>query len=843
MKLSTAIAHRRNDASNGSVQQADRTRLVRVAFLLVTLTVMTSPAFAQARSPATATVFEATFDAGASPEVSRGLSRIIGNAEIISDGYESPGLRGTERTFLNYLGAASDLDEERGRIECWLRPRWQEREKRQRLVFEITFDDKHSVALNRDALGQFGFGITYTHQESQSRVHQLRTLPWRGLESGAWHHIELVWTPDYAEFRIDGVRIATQNDPNFEFGQSGDIRIRGSNFDIDRIRIESGERGTSESDPGRVVEAPTAPISTGFVEDPQLDRLGSFAAEGELPIDWREKPLLAEFDPSRALGTPSRQPLQIDLARSHSSRRALVIAAGTDLENVRVDFEPFVDAGGEPVALEARAHRIVRTWERKTWNGPPEDLAAVSRFITPWRARDIDAGQAHEVWLEVDQTWSVPAGSYSGGVRFRSNRHELRIPMTVSIVEYPLDADGPKKLGIYYFLEDKLFDPEEIRRELADLRKHGIRHLVTDIEIQHGPADQNYTAQVDMAQRGLRLIRDAGFEDLVVIQNGLERVMKWRAREFSDGIANDRVFGSVIDRSMQQINALVGEFPMLDIYQTHLDEVFSAADRLDQYIDIARHAQRRSEVPFYITLNTRFRRSNDMRRRLDPFVEFRAFHGYTFEWWLARGNRVVDMQRELESSGDRALFYHNARGTYFTAMRSRVINGVLLWAGPFESHAPWIYQRYDGNPFDDRDGKRHDYGMAFPGPGGTVVGTRIWEGLKEGWIDLRHLQTLKRLVGEKAATHPVEVAAAQETLRTTRALVVDAEPNLRNNFAGLRKNDRGGLYIDYPGSAQGAAEAPLLSALEREFGDSGLDTLRSKLALHIRALSEPPLER
>jgi hypothetical protein len=206
---------------------------------------------------------------------------------------------------------------------------------------------------------------------------------------------------------------------------------------------------------------------------------------------------------------------------------------------------------------------------------------------------------------------------------------------------------------------------------------------------------------------------------------------------------------------------------------------------------------------------------------------------------MERGHHLAEIERDLAESGDRALFYHNARGPYFTAQRSRIVNGLLLWAWPVEAHAPWIYQRYAGNPFDDRDGNRHDFGMAFPGLGDQLVSTRLWEATLEGWFDLQHLQTLERLVKERGHTRPEAASRAQALLDSTRNLIVEATSEKLLNVSGASKNAAGGLFIPKPVSQRSAEEAPLLTALERELGPWGLDELRMELASLIEELSGP----
>ena len=577
-----------------------------------------------------------------------------------------------------------------------------------------------------------------------------------------------------------------------------------------------------------------------FVEALDGDRLQGPQSLPHEALSWQPKALLADFDPAGGWPTSRASTISLSVVPGFGARGAFLITAGKDLPQVDIKMTEIVGPAGQAVTLVTKLTRVVRTLERSFWKAPPNELEQVARFLTPWAPRDFAAGEFSEVWLIVEAPANLLPGSYRGEIQLSSGAEQiLAIPVELTLRRYVLDTGGPKALGIYYFLEDKLFDEDQVLRELTDLREHGIRHLLTDLELRHSPADAGYRANLDMARRGLALIHRAGFRDLVVIQNGLVRVAKARARESGGAIEEDKVFGRVADRTMADLSKLAAEFPDLDIYQTYMDEVFASEGALDTYIGIATHIRRTSQIPLFITLNTREEKSEALRKRLDPFVDFRGLHGYSVEWWMERGHHLAEMERELAASGDRALFYHNARAPYFTAQRSRIVNGLLLWAWPFESHAPWIYQQYAGNPFDDRDGNRHDFGMAFPGSGGELVSTRLWEATLEGWFDLQHLQTLERLAKESAHTRSEAASRARSLLESTRNLIREATPATLLTPTGTTKNASGGLFIPRPASQRSPEEAPLLTALERELGPRGLDELRAKLASLIEELSRP----
>jgi hypothetical protein len=227
------------------------------------------------------------------------------------------------------------------------------------------------------------------------------------------------------------------------------------------------------------------------------------------------------------------------------------------------------------------------------------------------------------------------------------------------------------------------------------------------------------------------------------------------------------------------------------------------------------------------------------RRDLDPFVDLRCNHGYSFELWLARGHTMDEYDQELKASGDEAWFYHNARGTYWTPEWSRIINGVYLWASPFTAHCPWTYQAYSENPFDDTDGpesKGHDWGLSFPGPDdpADLVPTRCYEAMREGGDDLRYIATLEKAISDARGRKPEEAASAQRFLENLRGLIRNARSTPGSAVSaqapapGAVDADTG--LIMGQGAIGTAGEAPLINALAVRFDGDHWQALRREIA-------------
>ena len=278
----------------------------------------------------------------------------------------------------------------------------------------------------------------------------------------------------------------------------------------------------------------------------------------------------------------------------------------------------------------------------------------------------------------------------------------------------------------------------------------------------------------------------------------------------------------------------------MEIVLTHLDEILRRDEDLDRYLALSRLVRTLTDRPLYVTISTRgdLKKGLSVRQRLDPYVDIRGNHGYSFEWWLYKGGSMLSYEQELEAAGVQAWFYHNERGPQYTPEISRVVNGLYLWAGPFRTHAPWVYSRIFGDPFDASDGSQHDMGMVFPTSTGELISTRCWEAMAEGGTDLRRLQTLEALSKSKPGGIGPASIDAQRLLRDLRAWVRSpkrAQPGDRQKAAGF---DLSAPVLMSTPAFETGDEAPLVSALARSMNGDGWMRFRDQILDAILAVCE-----
>lgn len=595
-----------------------------------------------------------------------------------------------------------------------------------------------------------------------------------------------------------------------------------------------------------LIALPLIVLASPYAEPEGVYQYG-FALEDRAPgFRIALKHYAADLDPALRPSLPAAAVLRLAAARGEWEPATFVLYATRQLPDLQIEVR------GVPAEVEVR--RVVRTPFRRIYQAKPADSQVIGRFLPLWEKVSIPAGEFREVWLSFRVSPSAAPGEHAGSIEVRSGLARHTIPLKLKVHRFELREHPWKSLGMYYPFESAESD-EEITLELKDQLDHGVRNLVAHAaRLRYIKDGAQMRADYSNLRRYLRLARDAGFRGSIVAATGfLDLARQLGHKDVDHGGTVDSPEGKSLDgprgeefrrvarATVEGLRAVQQDFPEIRLVLTEMDEVFGK-NRLPLYMRLTVAAQQVPGFKFYITFNTAKEEFEDMRKRIDPYVDVRGYHGFALEWWIARGHTWEEMERELARSGDEAWFYHNVRGAYYAAQWARIINGVYLWATPMRVHAPWIYQRYYDNPFDDGDHRRPDFGMAFPDPGhpGKLVPTRIWECMREGYDDLRYLATLEHWANLKGGA---EGKASRAYLDKVRALVRDVKPAPAGSDAQLPMAKPGeqadldtGIVIG-AGKIGSAEEAPIVNALARRFTAEQWQTIRNEIAVWIGRLA------
>jgi hypothetical protein len=715
------------------------------------------------------------------------------------------------------LGAA-------GKLQVWLRVRERVAPGTVGRILAIRADTSQRLWLNHDASGRLRAGLVHGKQR------ELFKSDANALRAGEWQELSLLWDEAGIRILVDGRVVAgSAHRPAFE--DADFLRFVGSAFDVDALRISrAGTQGGCQQAAGVPIPVPAPADAYRFA--------AGLSIPGELHVQAWD--LGQEIDPSSPPTLHSGTELLLSSAPGEKVVGAVLIVAGRNQQDVRVSVGPLHNGSGASIDPDAwKTDFVARTPQRRIWNADASELSIRGRLLLSWRPTDLQRGEFRELWVGTPLARDQAPGDYRGTIVVRSEGVSRELPIRLRVHPIRLIDSPGKRLGIYYLLAKRLVHTELARRELADIRAHGARNLITDLSIRWQLVGGAPRPSKDVLRRGLELIREAGFDGSVVVGTGLAdlaRQLGYARDKAAPGIDSDPKLAEAGRLAAEILRSIDRDFRGIELLATHLDEVFNKPQRLQRYIALSKHFRRTPSVPLYITLSTRSERFDSLRARLDPWVDVRGNHGYSFEWWLRRGHSMNEYEQELARSGDRAWLYHNARGVHFPRSYPRIINGLYLWASPFECHAPWVYQSYRGNPFDDTDGTSTDYGMALPTPDGQLVSTVIWESMREGGVDLRYLSTLEAAIEQHRSSHPDRARDAAAFLDRLRNMIRTAKPS-----SGRRPGRTAALGAEQPllmHRDRGLEnEAPLIRSLADRLNSAEWNELRDQIASHISALN------
>lgn len=809
-----------------------------------------SPWLGAPLTPDEHTLLLAHFDGTADASHARGLGLSEGGGRLTSPGKFGGCLTLASSHFLAFEGR-DHFPGEAGTIEFWLRPGWDGAEGRVRSVLSLAAPGKNQITINKLATGRFGAGMFGTPEGAAAFVYGRADADIRAWRAGEWHHVAVCWGGGELSLWLDGIKAASRSGTLPPQGVPGEIRLLGADCAVDEFCVSDVVRYQGE---GRVAGQPVparARLNPGWKFHEPAGVYGCELpgeAQPEAGLILLPKPYLDEAEPARLPAAAPGPRIDWSAAPGEQEPATFLLLAAGDLTGVNVEVSPL---RGQPGTLDSghiAVRQVVRGPMRKIYTAKAEATETVNRFLPRWRSLDLPRGEFREVWLQVDVPASQPPGVYEGELTISHRAGRRGIPVRLEVWPFRLREHPGKGLASYYAMEHKLPDSARLLRELSDLRAHGVRHLVTGLGIRYEEREGKITPHLDPIREALARLREAGFSGgTLVFETGFVHLARMLGHEDLGKDQNgasldaDPAFREIAREAMRQWTELQRETRDFRLVASHLDEVFGSRSLLDQYLRLSRAARQVPEVPLYITFNTRSGEEDALRRELDPLVDLRCHHGYTFEHWLARGHTMDEYEAELAASGDIAWFYHNARGPYWTAEWSRIINGVYLWASPFAAHCPWTYQRYFENPFDDTDGpatRGHDWGLSFPGPENPadLVPTRCYEAMREGWDDLRYLATLEHAIATAPPERASKAAGARRFLDSWRGLIRHARP------ATPADSETPGDAVDLDtgllmgrGASGTAQESPLILALSARFRGEQWQQMRRDLASWILA--------
>jgi len=366
------------------------------------------------------------------------------------------------------------------------------------------------------------------------------------------------------------------------------------------------------------------------------------------------------------------------------------------------------------------------------------------------------------------------------------------------------------------------------------MKDHGADFVFSTSRIDYSIVNGMETPNFDELRMFLSLMQESGYKSgPISVETGFEELaLAWYGKSKSEleenaglysdlarGIEEEKPFHGLAGEALEGLRRIEKEYPSYDFYLTHMDEVFNRG-RLPLYIALTKIVRELSDFQMHMSIH-HGDGTEIMRRQIDPHIDLRVHHGYSFEQWLTRNHTIDQYREELQESGDLSWQYHNRIGAFITPKWQRLINGIYMWIAPFDGRYDWTYQHYYGDPFNDLDGQQgiryDDYSWSYPSPedGKTPTPTRSWEAWREGIDDLSYFYTLQELIRQCREHNRIDgVESAEKWLQYVAGWF--PEPS------GLTSGERGT-----------PEESPIINCMDQRLSAERLQQIRYTTAMYI----------
>jgi len=558
------------------------------------------------------------------------------------------------------------------------------------------------------------------------------------------------------------------------------------------------------------------------------------------------KPYLKELDPVEYPSLSQNPRLSTFATQGEREQVTFVIYATQDLKNIQISTSDLLSENDTISAEHLKLRTVMRAPQIKNFlknktveEADEDDYIIANRFLPEFEIFDLSAQHLREIWITLKVPENTSAGVYTGTIQvLPQNRMAQSLPLSLEVLPVKLKKPASKRYGLYYRTRTQAGPKSNklIINELKDIKAHHgeIIMMKPGISYDYNQNSGDYTPDYDRITNFLDLMKEAGISQTeAVINTGFPGLARSILNEegylkLAEQIPESDALADAAKKALDGLAALQSEYPDYQFVLSHMDEVFNHPGELPFYNALAQLVRDFSDFPLYITVHTKQSDpdigytdgSKHLRDSIAPYVDIRNNHGYQFDAWLSRGNTIKEYQEELDQSGNIAWQYYNPTSWVFTPEWERIISGLYMWVAPFEARVDWIYNSFSGNPLDEKDGGRHDFGYAFPHPEkeAEIIPTRGWEGWREGAEDIIYLYTLEQLIAENPQSQDAQDAQRWlEDLQDRYPNFQEAEP------------------CPY---AVGQARSPVIYTMSQEFDFEDYKNIRYTTAQFILKLQE-----
>jgi len=278
--------------------------------------------------------------------------------------------------------------------------------------------------------------------------------------------------------------------------------------------------------------------------------------------------------------------------------------------------------------------------------------------------------------------------------------------------------------GVYWNDGSAMLYPQNEKKQLADMARHGIKTVVISYTIPEFVDDNGQLKfTFDALDSLVSDIQNAGLTGPLPIftSTAVSHLKSFLAQHPDVKLSLDEAYKLYVAQTLQ--HSQEKNWPQILFYP--VDEIGNSEASRAEFKHLGSLIREVPGAKIYVTAN-----NYAAGEELAPYIDYQVVN--------------IPLSKEQEQSilKNGKVYWRYGNGYNFNPRISRTVAGFGFWRLPATAMFYWHYQYPIGDPYNPLDGKGRDHILSYPSPNGPV-NSIDFESVQQGIYDLDYIATMQ----------------------------------------------------------------------------------------------------
>jgi hypothetical protein len=371
-------------------------------------------------------------------------------------------------------------------------------------------------------------------------------------------------------------------------------------------------------------------------------------------------------------------------------------------------------------------------------------MEKVPKVLLPYDGKmNVDGTQ--QIWLTFHVPSDAKPGKYKGKMTFTPQGHPAQtLNIVFTVYSFQLQKSDRVE-GVYWNDGSGMLYPQNEKKQLADMARHGIKTVVISYTIPEFVDDNGQLKLTfDALDSLVSDIQSAGLTGPLPIftSTAVSHLKSFLVQHPDVKLSLDDAYKLYVAQTLQ--HSQEKHWPQILFYP--VDEIGNSQKARDEFKHLGSLIREVPGAKIYVTAN-----NYAAGEELAPYIDYQVV------------NIPLSKEQEQNILKDSKVYWRYGNGYNFNPRISRTVSGFGFWRLPATAMFYWHYQYVTGDPYNPLDGKGRDHILSYPSPSGPV-NSIDFESVQQGIYDLNYIATMQEWMTkaqrEKKATDIVQQGQA-----------------------------------------------------------------------------------